>query len=410
MSNSNKSGGGDLGYWLLTVIAFIVFWPLGLILLFHKLNRADGKKAAQKTARKISKQMSKNGETRRNSSAPVKASSISPNPGRGFIIGGGIMTVVFGFATLEEFFFWGLDYLYWAIQDAAPTFLFTGLGVGLVLWGLHLNKRNRAYRKLLTMVGQQDAVDIRVLAKAAGCSYESVQNTLQNMIDAGLFGDYAFLDLSTGRLVLTSDGLTPPPQRPVQEEVKTAPQEDDDILLQIRKVNDDIDDEAMSDKIDRIESITRRILSFQKEHPDRASQLRSFLSYYLPTTLKILNAYAELEEQGIEGENISAAKSRIEAMMDKVVEGFETQLDKLYADDLIDITSDITVMERMMTKDGLSGTVFGPKVEEAPAQTPPPKAVPVQNTGASAPISAGAAVQAAPPEPEKPVDPTDLWL
>ena len=90
-------------------------------------------------------------------------------------------------------------------------------------------------------------------------------------------------------------------------------------------------------------------------HINRAGQLRSFLSYYLPTTLKILRAYARMEEQGVEGENIRSAKARIEGMMDKVVEGFEKQLDKLFQDDAMDIATDVQVLERMLEKDGLSG-------------------------------------------------------
>ena len=78
------------------------------------------------------------------------------------------------------------------------------------------------------------------------------------------------------------------------------------------------------------------------------------MSYYLPTTLKILRAYAQMG-QGIEGENIKAAKSRIEGMMDKVVDGFEKQLDRLFQDDAMDIATDVEVLERMLDKDGLGG-------------------------------------------------------
>ena len=79
------------------------------------------------------------------------------------------------------------------------------------------------------------------------------------------------------------------------------------------------------------------------------------MNYYLPTTLKILRAYAQMEAQGIEGENITAATDRIEGMMDKVVDGFEKQLDKLFQDDAMDITTDVEVLERMLDKDGLGG-------------------------------------------------------
>ena len=111
----------------------------------------------------------------------------------------------------------------------------------------------------------------------------------------------------------------------------------------------------MSAQIDRIGVITARILDYQKSHPEKAPQLHSFLSYYLPTTLKILRAYGQLESQGVSGQNITAAMERIEAMMDKVVEGFEKQLDQLFQGDAMDITTDVEVLERMLAKDGLSG-------------------------------------------------------
>ena len=132
--------------------------------------------------------------------------------------------------------------------------------------------------------------------------------------------------------------------------------DDNAVLGEIRRLNEDIDDEVMSRKIDRIGEITGKIFAFQKQHPNRAGQLRSFLNYYLPTTLKILKAYARMEEQGIEGENIRSAKARIEGMMDKVVDGFEAQLDKLFQDDAMDITTDVQVLEQMLEKDGLSGS------------------------------------------------------
>ena len=116
----------------------------------------------------------------------------------------------------------------------------------------------------------------------------------------------------------------------------------------------------MSRKIDRIGEITGKILDYQRKNPAKAPELRQFLNYYLPTTLKILRAYAQMEAQGVEGENISAAKRRIEDMMDKVVEGFEKQLDQLFATDVMDITTDVEVLERMLDKDGLgSGMTLG---------------------------------------------------
>ena len=115
-------------------------------------------------------------------------------------------------------------------------------------------------------------------------------------------------------------------------------------------------------KIDRIGEITSKIYAYVKQNPGKEDQLRSFLNYYLPTTLKILKAYARMEDQGVEGENIRAAKARIEGMMDKVVDGFEKQLDRLFEVDTMDVTADVQVLEQMLEKDGLSGGIeFGQK-------------------------------------------------
>ena len=143
----------------------------------------------------------------------------------------------------------------------------------------------------------------------------------------------------------------------VAQEKKAAPvDEENAVLAEIRAVNDSIEDAALSAQIDRIGVITAKIFEYQKSHPERSAQLHAFLSYYLPTTLKILRAYAQLESQGVEGENIAAAMSRIEGMMGKVVEGFEKQLDQLFQGDAMDITTDVAVLEQMLQKDGLSSS------------------------------------------------------
>jgi len=142
------------------------------------------------------------------------------------------------------------------------------------------------------------------------------------MLDSGIL-ETGYLDMSTGRLILSDEGLqeeappAPEPDEPEPEEDVLDMNDDDAVLGEIRRLNDDIDDPVMSQKIDRIGEITGKIFAYQKQSPNRAGQLRSFLSYYLPTTLKILRAYARMEEQGVEGENIRSAKARIEGMMDQ---------------------------------------------------------------------------------------------
>lgn len=130
--------------------------------------------------------------------------------------------------------------------------------------------------------------------------------------------------------------------------------EEKDILAEIELVNDAIEDKKVSSQIDQIRDITKKILDYQAKRPEKADQLHSFLSYYLPTTLKILRAYGELEKQGISGQNITGAMERIENMMEKVTEGFEQQLDQLYQGETMDINADVEVLEQMMARDGLT--------------------------------------------------------
>ena len=126
------------------------------------------------------------------------------------------------------------------------------------------------------------------------------------------------------------------------------------ILRKIRHANDRIADPELSRKIDRIEQVTGIIFREVEEHPEKRERIRTFFDYYLPTTQKLLDTYAEFEETGVEGENLRQAKERIEQTMDAIVEGFEHQLDQLYSADAMDVVSDIKVMEAMLNRDTAS--------------------------------------------------------
>ena len=91
------------------------------------------------------------------------------------------------------------------------------------------------------------------------------------------------------------------------------------------------------------------------QEPKKLPQIRRFLNYFLPTTLKILNAYDRMDAVGISGENIDATKAKVEAMMGTIVKAFDKQLDSLFGAEAMDISTDITVMENLLAQEGLSG-------------------------------------------------------
>ena len=116
--------------------------------------------------------------------------------------------------------------------------------------------------------------------------------------------------------------------------------------------------------------MTAKIFAQAESDPEKLPQMRKFLDYYLPTSLKLLEAYAEMDAQGIEGENISESKRRIEQAMGTLVTAFENQLDKLFQSDALDLSADIDVMEKMLQADGLAGedpfSLKTPRAPEAP--------------------------------------------
>ena len=130
-------------------------------------------------------------------------------------------------------------------------------------------------------------------------------------------------------------------------------------LSEMRRLNDSIEDEKISRQIDHLEEVTGKIIDQVVAQPKKLPQIRRFLDYYLPTTLKILNAYDRMDAAGISGSNIDTTKGKVENMMDTIVQAFDRQLDALFGEEALDISTDITVMENLLAREGLGGMQMG---------------------------------------------------
>ncbi|MBQ9118661.1 MAG: 5-bromo-4-chloroindolyl phosphate hydrolysis family protein [Lachnospiraceae bacterium] len=129
-------------------------------------------------------------------------------------------------------------------------------------------------------------------------------------------------------------------------------------MAQIREANDAIPGEVISAKLDQLEQVIGKIYARIEEHPEQVDELEKFIRYYLPTTLKLVNAYREFDAQSVQGENIQNSKKEIEATLDTILYAFETLLDSLYEDDALDISTDISVLQTMFAQEGLTKGVF----------------------------------------------------
>ena len=365
--------GPDWGFWILALFFLFMLPPVGILMIVIKLAGGGRKKSrprgrhpyymqkeqGQMGARTV--QMGGQAQTGRSpnpDSVPPANSLLSQmsSKAKRLTTVGIVLSAIFGFISIDEIVgnLWMLPDIAWYLEEIVFPLCGFGAGLGCLWGGLRRRKQVRTFRSYLAMIGSRTTISISALSSAMGVSPAKVRDTLEDMLDDGFFPQ-GYLDYGNDRLVLTSDGIPDPPkeeEKPAQEEPAEDPQ--NAILEEIRAINADIDNPKLNQQIDRIGVITAKVFEYQRSHPQKSNQLHSFLSYYLPTTLKILRAYAQLEDQEVDGENISAAMERIEGMMDKVVEGFEKQLDQLFQGDALDITADVEVLERMLAKDGLS--------------------------------------------------------
>ncbi len=155
--------------------------------------------------------------------------------------------------------------------------------------------------------------------------------------------------------------------RPKAEKPKSTGDPEIDALLaerdravgEMRRLNDSILDPGISAQIDRLEDTTGKIIDTVAASPSKLPQIRKFMNYYLPTTLKLLNAYDRMDATGASGTNIDGTKGKIGEMLGTICVAFSRQLDALYGEEALDISADITVMEQMLQQEGIGGMTMG---------------------------------------------------
>ena len=267
---------------------------------------------------------------------------------------GGVVFLFVGFSTL---FMDGAASVMEALTAIAQML---GGGAAL-LTGLHMKRTRQLERQLDKIVGDRDNIPLDELFAAAGVDQAKGRSAVENAIEHGYFGADAYIDNRTDTLVVR--GAAPQPKKPAPAPApKPQPAAEDEyaaLLRQLREVNDAIPDPVMSQKISRLEEVSERIFALAQKDPDKKAQLQKFMNYYLPTALKLLNTYASLSRQAVEGTNITEAKHSIERSMDLLVTAFENQLDKLFQSDALDVTTDIAALEGMLNMDGLTDSAFG---------------------------------------------------
>lgn len=254
-----------------------------------------------------------------------------------------------------------------------------------------LAKRFRRYREV---IGDRTYCLIEELASAIGENYKFVRKDLRKMIGKGFF-QTGYLDRKEAMLITDSDTyqqyLTAQTEYERREMTNQAAREEEAkkkarmeeeqkesdgrltpkcrevveegrrYIRHIHECNEKIPGEAISAKLDRLELVITRIFREVERRPETADDMKKMMSYYLPTTQKLLDAYCEMDDQPIAGQNIESTKKEIEATLDTLNTAFENFLDSFFEEKAWDISSDITVLQTMLAQEGLTGKDFEQK-------------------------------------------------
>lgn len=124
-------------------------------------------------------------------------------------------------------------------------------------------------------------------------------------------------------------------------------------VKEMKALFDSIEDPGVRGRIDEIIGITSRIMDECRKDESRIPQIKKFFSYYLPTTVKLLQSFERMEKTGIEGENVDKSLESIRNMLDVSAEAYSRRLDSLFKGEALDIETEIDVMNQMMTREGL---------------------------------------------------------
>lgn len=268
-----------------------------------------------------------------------------------------------------------MEYLAVSVLCAALS----AAGLGVMKYGIGLCGLQNRFQTLVKGIGNREYCDVKELASMIGRTEKKTLKDLQRMSLKGWFRQPHFDE--SKKCFITSDRMyqeymrldlqrkeeTARLEEKRKEEVKRAKDLDSKLSPEVRKVieagdsfiekihacNDAIPGEEISAKISHMEMLVDRIFDRVEQNPETVSDVRKLMDYYLPTTIKLLEAYRDLDSQPVEGENIRVSKGEIEATLDTLNHAFEKILDDLFHRTAWDVSTDISVLNTMLAREGL---------------------------------------------------------
>lgn len=253
------------------------------------------------------------------------------------------------------------------VQSLLFSIALLGLGLWMAISGWAGVKRVRRYRCYAQCLSARRYASVEELARAVGKSPQFVIKDLKKMIRKGWFPE-GHLDQEETSFMLGEElyrqylaaeeakqqrDLLEAVKRENPEGVEAVVSEGREYVQKIRRINDELPEKVISAKLNRLEIVVAKIFNHIELNPEKLPEIRRFMNYYLPTTLKLVDSYREFERQPVQVENIITAKNEISQTLDMINTAFETLLDDLYQDDTLDISTDISALKTVLAQDGL---------------------------------------------------------
>ena len=258
---------------------------------------------------------------------------------------------------------------------------FFGVFLFLFMRSKKKKKQYARFREYIKRYATQPQVSVLEMSAAMGIEPSVVRDDWKDMIELGVFpqGHFAageqviYLSDAGYENYMKTYGLTDASQqgqagalpapagaegKKRSPEVEKALEQGRSYLLQLRNENDAIPGEVVSRKLDSLEDVCKRIFRVVEDHPEKLPEIRKFMEYYMPTTLKLVHTYREFEDQKLEGDNITRTKKDIEDTLDMINVAFENLLNDLFKDAAVEASADISVLNALFAQEGLKEKEF----------------------------------------------------
>ena len=292
-----------------------------------------------------------------------------------YIVFGGIGTGFMILLLLIAFLCALVDWV-WSVPMFITLFLGLIAFLLMIQRGVAERKRLTRAKRYISLCDDNMYVNIDYLARQTDKSVPYVLKDIKNMLKSGFFPEghldqtntclmlddktyHEYLRVEKERTTLAQEEAKKK-EMPLSEEDKrklelqSIMNEGQEHIEKLHHLNDVIEDEVVSEKLYQMEDLLKQIFARLEDAPEQMPKMRKLMNYYLPTTIKLLQAYSEFDDVNTPNNDITSAKAEIEKTIDIINEAFAELLNKLFQDSAFDAATDAQVLQTMLAKEGLT--------------------------------------------------------